>query len=96
MDKFERFKKMAKEEFDVDIIKSNKSSSFEEIFGEKGNLRKPAQPCEATSMIEDMSLESARSLLKEIDILIEKHKSDDICDWAFYESFNQIKKRYGV
>jgi hypothetical protein len=96
MDQFERFKKMAKDKFNIDIIKSNNPSSFEELFGERENLRKLAQPCEATSMIEDISLESARSLLKEIDILIEKHKSGNICDWAFYESFNQIKERYGI
>ena len=56
MDKFERFKKMAKEEFGVDVVKTNTPSSFEELFNESGN----------------------------------------ICDWAFYESFNQIKERYRI
>ena len=40
MDKFERFKKLAKEEFGVDIVKNNTPSSFEEVFGNSLSINK--------------------------------------------------------
>lgn len=40
MDKFERLKKLAKEEFSVDIVKNNTPSSFEEVFGDSLSINK--------------------------------------------------------
>lgn len=51
MDKFEKFKKMAKKEFGLNIIKSNNPSSFEEVFGNSllinktNNIKKALEIC---------------------------------------------------
>ena len=88
--KFERFKKMAKEEFGLTVVESGKKDSYESIFGPlpKEELPYKIEGLENVAIISEKIYEQLRDKEKAIDILKDKINVYEL-DGGYFLIYNE-------